>query len=194
MHGADSQKAHVTDSIPITLKLIAKPMGWPCSRLIPSSYAKFFGFRFILDKSERAKFRHSSIKAVTDKKSSKKQRDNRIRGNTVAWGNAPIPEQEQTTSSLQSPGEENLAGNPGKLIGNTFRAGTLPAVITESKPMKDADRLLGVLTEHACVDSYTEEGEVGYIDVTRRPNCCFLDCTILVFCSPWTQTCYVKST
>ncbi|XP_022082836.1 uncharacterized protein LOC110975048 isoform X2 [Acanthaster planci] len=61
------------------------------------------------------------------------------------------------------PNDIILAGNERSQTGNTFRPGSLPAVITDSKPMKDAHRLLGVLTEHAHADELSEEGPSSYV-------------------------------
>ena len=118
-------------------------------------------FLSIPDKNEKTKhFKYSSIKSQLDKNATKKRK--RASNNKKPVG-PPTPtastsnEQWQTTT----PHGNILAGKFGaKQNGNFFRAGSLPAVLSESKPMKDADRLLGVLTEHACVDSYLEEGQV----------------------------------
>ncbi|XP_071809604.1 uncharacterized protein [Asterias amurensis] len=120
------------------------------------------------DKNEKTKhFKYSSIKSQLDKNATKKRK--RASNNKTPVG-PPTPtastsnEQWQTTT----PHGNILAGKFGaKQNGNFFRAGSLPAVLSESKPMKDADRLLGVLTEHACVDSFLEEGQEAGDSVRR---------------------------
>ena len=150
-------------------RLIPEQLSYSTIRMFHESSELLFLFTWLCrppflsipDKNEKTKhFKYSSIKSQLDKNATKKRKRASNNKNPVG---PPTPtastsnEQWQTTT----PHGNILAGKFGaKQNGNFFRAGSLPAVLSESKPMKDADRLLGVLTEHACVDSYLEEGQL----------------------------------
>ncbi|XP_038053016.1 uncharacterized protein LOC119725603 isoform X2 [Patiria miniata] len=109
--------------------------------------------------------KYSSIQSEMGKApANKRKRQSKIPPPTTSASTSA----QKATPPLQT-NESALAGNERSQLqkDSTFRPGSLPAILADAKPMKDADRLLEVLTEHECADGLPEEGpESG--DSVRR--------------------------